>query len=118
MANKLDKDHLTPGAIVMVGPSTCNGRTDRSWCDSIWRVDAVTGDAVLVRRMSRLDSYGNVLFLRYSERSWWQAEHVLDAYKAAVEETTKEFADQRAEAQKLDDQIRHRASSVIVPHAS
>jgi len=50
--------------------------------------------------------------MRYSERSWWQAEHVLEAYKVAVAETTKEYADQCSAAQQLEREIRQRTSLI------
>lgn len=114
MTNKLTPEQLVPGAIVMVGPTALrSGGYDRSWCDSIWRVEAVTGQAVLCRKMSRLDGYSDLIFMRSDERTWWQAAHVLDAYNVAVSEVRDEYAQQRDEATSYEHQVRSRCQKII-----
>ena len=95
MTNRLDRTQLVPGAIVMVGPSRLSsGALDRSLCDVIWRIEAATGDSILCRRMTKLVGYADVIILQFSNQAWWQAEHMLEAYLAAM----KEVAGERGEA--------------------
>lgn len=95
MSNKLDRPQLVPGAIVMVGPcENPNGSKDHSWCDAIWRIEAATGDVILCRRVSKLIGYADVVTMRAYERTWWQAEHMLEAYNTATAETKAEYAAQ------------------------
>lgn len=115
MTNKLDVAQLVPGAVVMVGPSALpRGGFDHSWCDEIWRVEARTGDAVLCRRLSRLSGYADVIFMRVNERSWWAAEHVLDAYNKAIAETKTEYEEQRRESIEATERMRDAGRAAIL----
>lgn len=96
MSTKLNREQLVPGALVVVGPATLpNGRTDHSWCDAVWRIEATSGEFILCRRMTRLNGYADVIHMAYSERQWWEGEHILDAYRRAEQEASAEYKAQR-----------------------